>query len=388
MMKKATREQTRTHNSQLVLKTLYEQSGLSRADLARVTRLTRPTVSAIVGDLITEHLVSETGTGPSAGGKPPILLAVNADAYRTLCIDIGNREFRGALVDLRGNVRQRLALPGAGKKGETALQVVYELVEKLLATSAAPLLGLGIGTPGLVNPHAGIVRQAVNLDWQELRLRELLESRFDLPVYVANDSQAAALGEAVFGVGRDSHNLILVKVGQGIGAGIVLNGQPFYGDGFSAGEIGHVVVADNGQLCTCGNVGCLETVASTRAIEQQAWLLRPREPQQAGGDPWQLLLDAQQAGLPAAQTVVETAGRALGTATAHLIAAFNIHQLVFSGRITQLGEPLLQAVKAAARRRGLPALVDETTLNFSALGSDGVMLGASALVLKHELGIV
>lgn len=382
-MKKATREHTRNHNSQLILKTLYEQSGMSRADLARATRLTRPTVSAIIRDLIAEQLVSETGTGTSAGGKPPILLAVNDRAYCTLCIDIGNREFRGALVDLRGKIKQQFTLPGAHKTGETALETVYELVEKLLAASSAPLLGLGIGTPGLVNPRAGIVRQAVNLQWQELPLRDLLESRFNLPVYIANDSQAAAFGEFVFGVGRNERNLILVKVGQGVGAGIVLNGQPFYGDGFSAGEIGHVVVADNGQLCSCGNVGCLETVASTLAIEQQARLFGHHEQ-----DPWQAFLNACAAGEPGAERLVETTGSALGTATAHLIAAFNIRQIVFSGRIVQLGEPLLQAVQRAARQQALPALVDETELSYSALGSEGVMLGASALVLKYELGIV
>ncbi len=382
-MKKATREHTRNHNSQLILKTLYEQSGQSRADLARATGLTRPTVSAIVRDLIAEQLVSEIGTGTSAGGKPPILLAVNEDAYCTLCVDIGSREFRGALVDVRGKIRKHFTLSGAGKTGEEALAVVYELVEKLLAACEVPLLGVGIGTPGLVDPRAGVVRQAVNLKWRELPLRDLLESRFDLPVYVANDSQAAALGESTFGVGRRDRNLILVKVGQGIGAGIVLNGQPFYGDGFSAGEIGHVVVADNGQRCTCGNVGCLETVASTRAIEERAQVLR-----EGDEEVWQALTAACAAGRPEAQTIVETAGSALGVATAHLIAAFNIQRIVFSGRVAQLGEPLLQAVQAAARRQTLPALVDETELSYSALGSESVMLGASALVLKYELGIV
>lgn len=385
-MRKATREQTRNHNTRLVLKTIYEQDGISRADIARATRLTRPTVSTIVSDLLDDQLVAETGVGPSAGGKPPTLLEVKANAYRLLCLDLGSREFRGTLINLRGGVTERAHFATDGRVGRDALELVYNLIERLQAASPVPLLGIGVGTPGLVDPQRGAVRQAVNLDWRDLPLKSLLEERFETPAHIANDSQAAAMGEGTFGIGRDSSNLILIKVGQGIGAGIVLNGQPLYGDGFAAGEIGHVVVAGgdgHSPTCTCGNRGCLETFSSTRAILQRA-----RTEMERSQLRWQDLVSAVQAQDAAAVHVVRESGRYLGMAIANLIGAFNVHHIVISGRVSQFGELFLQAAQSEARRRALPAMVDETTLSYSVLGEDVVVLGSSALVLKHELGIV
>ncbi|HSM58094.1 MAG TPA: ROK family transcriptional regulator [Candidatus Sulfomarinibacteraceae bacterium] len=381
-MKKATRQQTRNHNTRLVLKTIYEQNGISRADIARATSLTRPTVSTIVSDLLEEELIAETGLGPSAGGKPPTLLEVQSNAQRLLCIDLGSRQFRGALVNLRGGITERAELPLQGKTGDEALNLVYQLIDHLRAASPVSILGIGIGTPGLVDPHSGVVRQAVNLDWRQLPLKSLLESRYKVSAYVANDSQAAALGEFTFGVGHDSRNLILIRIGQGIGAGIVLNGHPLYGDGFAAGEIGHVVVADDGPRCSCGNQGCLETVAGTRSFLLAAEEILGRDAS------WSDFVAAYEEGRQQALHQVDSAGRYLGTAIANLVAAFNVHHIVLSGRVSQFGERLLQAAQTAARRRALPALVDETTLSYSVLGTDVVILGSSALVLRHELGIV
>jgi predicted NBD/HSP70 family sugar kinase len=380
-MRKATRQQTRNHNTRFVLKTIYEGDGVSRADISRATHLTRPTISSIVSQLLKEKLIAETGTGTSAGGKPPTLLEVESDAYHLLCIDLGSRRFRGALVNLRGDIVQQSMLPTLGSTGDEALALVYDLVDELTATTSAPLLGIGIGTPGLVDPRQGAVRQAVNLAWKQLPLKALLESRYGLATYVLNDSHAAALGEFTFGVGRDNRNLILIRVGQGIGAGVVLDGQPLYGESFAAGEIGHVVVAEDGPLCSCGNRGCLETVAGTRAFLQAAG---------SSGDEttWEAFVAAYEAGDGAAGQQVERAGRYLGVAIANLIAAFNIHHIVISGRISQLGERLLEAAQTEACKRALPALVDETVLSYSILGTDIVIRGTAALVLKHELGVV
>ena len=382
-MLKATRQQTRNHNTRLVLKTIYDREGISRADIARATHLTRPTVSTIVSELLDEQLVAETGLGPSAGGKPPTLLEVNANAYRLLCLDLGSREFRGTLINLRGGVTERARFATEGSGGREAMELIYGLVEHLRAASPVPLLGIGIGTPGLVDPNTGTVRQAVNLDWHDLPLKSLLEERYKTATYIANDSQAAALGASTFGIGRDSPNLILIKIGQGIGAGIVLDGHPLYGDGFAAGEIGHVVVSDSGPLCVCGNHGCLETFTSTRAI-----LRRANEMAAGGAVTWDDLVAAFRQGDSAIQELVRESGRYLGIAIANLIASFNVHHIVLSGRISQFGELYLQAAQVEARRRALPAMVDETTLSYSVLGTDIVVLGASALILKHELGIV
>jgi len=380
-MKKATRQHTRNHNTQLVLKTIYDQPSVSRADIARLTRLTRPTVSAIVAELLQEKLVQETGLGPSAGGKPPMLLDIDADAHRLLCVDLGSQEFRGALVNLQGEITRRAAFPTGERRGEAAVQLVYDLLDELVAAGPAPILGIAIGAPGLINPEEGLIHRAVNLGWEELHLGEQLEERYQLPVYVINDSHLAALGEYTYGEERAGDNLIVIRIGQGIGAGIVLGGQLYHGDGFTAGEIGHVVVNEEGAQCRCGNVGCLETVAGTRALLSAA--------RDAGvASDWAGFVAAVTAGNEMAGAIVNAAGRYLGVLIANLVAGFSIHHVILSGRVDQLGGAFLQAAYDEAMRRALPAMVSRTTLEYSRLGRDIVILGASALILQQELGII
>ncbi len=390
-MKKATRQQTKDHNTRLILKTLFDNDSLSRADIARITRLTRPTVSNIVADLIDAQLVLETGIGPSAGGKPPILLEVNYDAHHILAVDLGSREYRAARINLRGEIVHRIEQRGNGSEnGEETLAQTMHMIDEILAADDTPVFGLGLGAPGVIVPSTGVVRNAVNLGWYDVPVRALLEARYDLPVYVVNDSHAAALAEYTFGGERESDNLILLKVSQGIGAGIILGGRPFYGDGYGAGEIGHLVVQADGSRCTCGNYGCLETIAGTRAILRRAG----EALQDAGADAaateltWPEFSQRHTAGeRPLVEVVAET-GRYLGVALAGLIAGFNVETIVIAGRVANVGDSLLDAARAEARRRALPSMVDETTIRYSPLGVEMVLLGCSALVLQQELGIV
>ena len=391
-MQKATRRQTKDHNSRLVLKTIYDAGDISRADIARRTALTRPTVSSLVADLLESALVVETGQGLSAGGKRPTLVAINDATQRVLALDLSGDEYRGALLTLNGHVAQRAAVPAAGLRGDAALHCVYQLAETLLP-AAAPL-GIGVATPGLVDPQAGVVRRAVNRDWTDLPLRELLAARYDCPVYVANDSRMAALAESTYGDRPSSGNLIVVRVSQGVGAGVILKGRPFYGDGFGAGEIGHVVVAPDGALCSCGNRGCLETTSSVPAILRAATAADRHQSALAGAEPvsWERFVAAVAAHDPVAVDVAVRAGGYLGAAVAQLVGAYNIQTIVLAGRITALGDVLLDAVTAHMHQRVLPTMAAATTVRFPSLDAaqvaDITILGAAALVLQRELGIL
>lgn len=382
-MRKATHQKTKTHNTSLVLKTIYDREYISRADIARETHLTRPTVSNIVAKLIADQFVVENGQGPSAGGKRPTMLKIADDAHHLLCLDLGSREFRGALVNLRGQLTHPVHLPLDGRQNEDALHLLYAGIDQLLTKATSPILGIGIGTPGLINPLDGIVHQALNLGWNDLHLKRLLRERYQLPTFVGNDSHLAALAEYTFGELGQPNNLIVIKIGQGISAGIVLSGHIFYGDGFGAGEIGHIVVAEDGPLCNCGNRGCLEAIASTRSI-----LTRGQQLLQNPAADWEDLFHAVDDGHPQLRKMIEEIGSYLGVAMANLIGAFNIHHILIAGRMMRFGEPLLQAARQKAAQRVNPAMAAETHLDFSTLGDDIVLLGSSAMVLKHELGVV
>lgn len=394
-MKKATRQQTRTHNSQLILKTIYDEGRVSRAEIARLTRLTRTTVSDVVGGLMLEGLVEEVGVGPSAGGKPPILLSVVDDARHLIGIDLANSEFRGAIINLRGEFRHRLNLPVAERDGDAALELVYSLIDQLLAVADRPLLGIGIGSPGLMDARQGVVRVAVNLNWRDLPLGDLLEARYDLPVYIANDSQVAALAEMRFGSSKDAGNVIVVRVGRGVGSGIVLNRQLHYGDNFGAGEIGHVVLDPAGDLCRCGNRGCLETFVSSRAIVRQARLAAAdpgsslyRYAASPGDITIDVLLRAFEDADPLACSLIEEAGARLGASIANMAASLGVQRIVLAGSLARFGQGLAEPVRRELAARWLPALTAEMDVEMSTLGDDIVILGTAALLLSHELGIV
>jgi N-acetylglucosamine repressor len=377
---KATLRETREHNERLVLATIYDEGPLSRADVARRTGLTRTTVSDVVEDLLAGGLVVEIGRGPSTGGKAPILLQVDDNARQLIGVDLGEGVFRGATVDLRGEILQRIEVPAGESDGEAALERAFDLIDQLLASAPdQPILGIGIGAPGLIDTVDGTVIQAVKIDWRNVPLGRLVRERYGLPVYVANDSQVAALAEHVFGDVRAA-NLVSIKVGQGIGAGLVLNGELFQGDGFGAGEIGHTTVVPNGDLCRCGSRGCLETVASTRAVLAAVSSGRGRA----------VTLDEALAdfrrGDPFVGVVVRDAGARLGLAVAALVGALNVHRIVLAGAMAAFGDEWLAAVRDVMCASALPALAQDTTLELGGI-DDIVVLGASALLMTRELGL-
>jgi len=393
-MKKATHQATKEHNTTLVLKTIYHDDQISRADIARSTSLTRTTVSEIVTDLISLGLVRETGVGPATIGKPPIHVDFDAGARQIICIDLGGDEFQGALVNLKGDVLQRHSLPLGDRKGEAALQLAYRLIEGLWAQVSAPPLGIGIGTPGPVDTEKGIIRQAVNRGWANLDLREILGNRYNVPIHIANDSHVAALAECAYGGHGRSPSLVLIKVGEGIGSGIVLAGSLHTGEGFSAGEIGHLCVVRNGQACTCGNCGCLETVASTHSLLEQLRAQALRSPETPFGRALAtrgislgLLREFNEGGDPQARALIRELGSHLGVVAASLAGVLNIHKIVLSGMPVLFGEPLLEAMRAEIRARILPEQAMETQVCFSSIGSDIVIQGACALVLRKELNL-
>jgi predicted NBD/HSP70 family sugar kinase len=390
-LQKATQQQTKTHNSRLVLEAIYDRRQISRADISRLTNLTRTTVSDLVTELQGKGLVEEIGYGQSRGGRSPILLSVIDDARHLIGIDLENDELRGAVVNLRNEIISTASLPLHSREGDEALMLVYELVDRLIASTDKPLLGIGVGTPGLVDASNKVVLRAVNLNWRGTPLGDLLQARYDLPVYVANDSQLAALAQYMFGADKYDSNLIVVKVGTGIGAGLILDGRLFHGDGFGAGEIGHISVVENGQQCRCGNLGCLETVASTPAIIKSVHALAQPLSNSPAPDAGDLTLDAVQesfaAGHPAATQAVLEAGRYLGIAAANLVGTLNVHRIVFLSQLARFGTPLLDAIRQEMVRRVLPTLTQDTEIELIDLRPEMVILGASALLMSHELGL-
>jgi predicted NBD/HSP70 family sugar kinase len=378
---KATHQQTRTFNQQLVLRALHDRSPLSRADLARLTGLTRTSVGDLVGTLIHDRLIEEVGRGRSSGGKSPILLRVAPDGRHVIGLDLGEAQFSGAVVNLRGEILHSIHLPLEGRNGDAAVELVLQLVDALRTDDRTPLLGIGVGAPGIIDTSTGTVRWSVNLNWADLRLGPLLEQRFGVPVVVANDSHAAALAELTFFRRPRPNSLIVIKVGRGVGAGIILNGQLFQGDGYGAGEFGHVSMGSADAPCRCGREGCLETMTSMRALVDAAGAVEPSITDESG------LVAAFLAGVTGVRRIVLDAARELGVAVGWLIGVLNVRHVLLVGPVTEFGDDWLGEVRRHARSSVLPLLARDTQIEFGHVHDDVVVLGASALLMEQQLGL-
>jgi N-acetylglucosamine repressor len=377
-MKKATIQQTKQHNRDLVLRTIFAHESISRAEVARITSLTRTTVSDVVSILIHEGLVREIGKGESLGGKTPILLSIIPDSRYLIGLNLGQEKFIGAIVNLRGEIKETVELPAANEKGQTAIESVYQIIQQLLRKGYKPIVGIGVGTPGLVNTREGVVIDAVNLDWKDLPLGKMLQNKFKLPVLLLNDSQAAAIGEYVYGSNHDREsNLVVVNVKHGIGAGILINGRLFQGDGGSAGEIGHVVVQENGVPCRCGKNGCLETVSSARAILNQLNM-----------NSLEQVKRSLEAGDAVTRQVILKAGYFLGGSLANLIGTLNIHKIILTGDMTYFGDAWLEIVQSSMNAAAFSRLSENTKIELGELGYKASILGAAAYLLLDEYSLL
>ncbi|MFJ6653070.1 ROK family protein [Microbacterium sp. NPDC091313] len=357
-------EEARFHNRSLVLQTLYRGGAMSRADLARETGLTRVTISDLVGALIADGFVTEQGLRESSGpGKPAILVDVDRSGHRIVGLDLsGSEALTGAVLTLDGEIVARREVP-VPADGADVVRVATALARALVADSHAPVLGIGVGSPGVVDDD-GVVLTAPNFGWERLDLEGTLTRELGLPVVVANDANAAVLAEYTFGGAGD--DVMLVKIGRGVGSGLLSGGRPMRGSRFAAGEIGHVTVGtDGGPACVCGKVGCLEAWISVPALSARL----------------EAAASADRAGL------LRDAGERLGIALAPIVGALDLSEIVLSGPTELLDGPFTASAVETLRTRTLAEFHDDVRVRMTEHGQDIVLRGAAVMVLAGRLGV-
>jgi predicted NBD/HSP70 family sugar kinase len=349
-------EDTRRYHRALILQHLFADGPASRADLARATGLTRVTVSDLVGRLIDEGLLGELGApAETKVGKPPTLVGLLPDAAHIVALDLSpDDRMTGAVLDLFGQVKARSEVPREGACGEAAIRLAVRLAQQLRGATGRPLLGIGVGSPGVVD-GSGVVLSAPNLGWAGVDLTGILRRELGVPIYVANDANTAVLGEHTFGK-TAAADLMLLRIGTGVGAGLVVGGALVEGHTSAAGEIGHVVVDPSGLRCACGRTGCLETVLAVPHLRR-----RDRS--------------------------LASVGTTLGEVLAPVVGALNLSEIVLAGPLDLLDGELLETVDTTVRERVMAALSAELVVRTTPLGDDVVLLGAAVLVLSGELGV-
>lgn len=372
---------------------IWRERRISRAEIARRTGLSRSTVSAIVSDLLPTGLVAEVGAGPSRGGRRPILLEFQDDAYRLLGVDMGATHIAVALTDLRCRVMawEQQSHP-VRDDPQGALALMGTLADKCLSRAgkgARRLVGVGVAVPSPVDPRQpDMLSEVVMPAWRGRGLAAPLRARFGVPVVIDNDANLGALAEMWWGAGRGFEDSAYIKVATGIGSGHIIGGRIYRGANGTAGEIGHTAIDSQGPACLCGLRGCLVTLVGTPALIARARLLLKRYPRSlVAGKKLTItvLEDAALAGDALALQVFREAADNLGIAVAGMLNLMNPAVVSIGGSLARLGNLLVEPLRQSVRNRTLVSSVAAARIVASELGARDVATGAATLVLQSAL---
>lgn len=376
-----------------ILRLIWKSHEISRAEIARELEISRSTVSEIIDALLPKGLVAEVGTGPSRGGRKPIVLRFQDDAHTILGVGIGATHLQVALTDLRGRILawQHRDHP-VRTDPEGTRRLITTLCEACLAgakISPKRLMGIGLAVPSPVDPaHPECISELVMPDWKGKLGVDGLRKRFGVPLFVDNDANLGALAEQWWGAGRDVADFAYIKIATGLGSGHVIGGEVYRGATGVAGEIGHLGMDPHGEPCICGLRGCLATMVGAPALVKRAKELLAQHPDSmlAGTQPTITSIeDAALAGDKLALQLANEAAELLGIAVASLLNLMNPSMVILGGGLTRLGDLLLEPLREMSSRRTLASSLNASAIRIGELGPQAMAMGAATLVLKSAL---
>lgn len=383
-------------NMSVILRIVRDRGPISRAEIAKLTGLNPATVSSNVGNLMERGVVRELGIGASSGGRKPMLIELNPEAYYVIGVDMGTSDVSTGITDLDGRIQCKRTLPFGGmSRPQDILAIMKRSIRETIDASGIShdkLLGIGIGVHGLVDPDMGVSLFAPAFQWENLQIAEPFAAEFDLPVLIDNDVRAMALGEKWFGQAMRVSNFFFLNIGTGVGSGIYVNGELLKGAHFGAGEIGHIQVVEGGERCFCGKCGCLSTLASGPAIEKRAkQAIEAGEStllsEMCGNEPamitGEMIHQAAVQGDPFSCKLLDETGRWIGGALSLVVNLLNPEMVVVGGGVSNGGDYIFQGMKEVVNERAMKNNVQKVLIQPTGLGDDCGIIGAATLILRN-----
>ena len=383
--RRGSRSLLRDLNVALLIELVRRSGAISRADLARQSSLSAPTVSTIVDKLLRRGIFNEISVAPSSGGRPPVLLSIDPKAGYVIGIKLRVDGITTVVCDLEAQVVSSTEI-GAALVGNpaAALVAIERATRQVLRQAKVPpskVLGVGIGLPGIIDTSRGVCNFSNLLWWRDVDLAGPLRKRLGLPIWVDNDVNTLAVAEKWAGDAHDARDFVTLSVGRGIGLGIVIDRSLYRGAHGAAGEFGHIIVEPGGLKCECGRFGCLETVASEEAICQ-------RVGQQLGHDVTRdELVSLANSGDPVTLEAIGNAARKLGVAVANVMTILNPELLIICGEGTELGAAFIDPIVAAVRDQSFADLGVRVAIKVQRWGDEAWAVGAATLVLRESFSI-
>ncbi|PRX22459.1 MarR family transcriptional regulator [Orenia metallireducens] len=382
-------------NISVILEVIRTKNAISRADIAEITGLTPASVSKITKDLMERGFIQESGLGESSGGRPPVLLTLNPKAGYVIGVNLGPGFLEIVLTDLEANILAESHERLEKIDQDYILESLFTLIENIISNNKIAkedIIGIGMAVHGVVNSQTGISVFAPHYHWKDVAIKDLIEEKFDIPTFIDNDVRAMALGESWFGVAKGIDNFITINISNGIGSGIMIGGKLHYGVDYSAGELGHTIVDNDGPKCSCGNYGCLESLASNTVIVERARKLI-KQGVQTGitslvkGDLAKLttttVCNAANQGDDLAQQLLKDIGRYLGIGITNLLNILNPRMIVIVGDIVKAKSYVFSAILETVEVRALETIAKDTKIVATDLGKNAATIGGVTLVLKE-----
>jgi N-acetylglucosamine repressor len=381
-------------NQVRVLHLLRTRGALSRADIARLTLLTKATASRIIAHLLSRNLVREVGVGRLRRGRRPILYEFNTASAIALGVEVHQEGCQAVVTELDATPLRSYAYTLPDTKVGSFIDVLERIVAAVRREFPQQLVGIGIGIPGIFDYRRQTVVLAEHLEWVDVALVNLIRERTSLNAYVVNRANAAALGEKWYGAGRGRDDLVFINIGAGIKAGIVVGGELYWGSNGSAGEIGHMTIVPDGPPCLCGKRGCLEALASVNAIlDRVRGLIRAGRSEAlaarfgpAGAALTRpALLLAAEAGDPTVLDALHEAATYIGIGVANMINICNPERVILGGLASQAPPGFADTIRRVALAHAFSISKQATDIVVAELGQDAVAIGAAALLLSDFL---
>jgi predicted NBD/HSP70 family sugar kinase len=369
-------------NLTTALRKIHFQGLISRAELADLLGLNRSTITSIINELLERRLVQEVGVGAAKGGRPPTLLQFNKSAGYIASVDCGSQKIKIYITDLGGEVFYKTSLDfhkeNPTNQIKQIISIIRENVEKL-PTKDLGLLGVGIAVTGLV--ENGIIK-SYNLEWYDVPIHSYFSEEFDCPIYIDSDANAGLIAEKYYGSAVGEKNVCYLRVGRGISAGLLMNGELYKGNHGFAGRVGHTTLESNGKKCSCGNRGCWEVYVSENALIRNYLNISGLKESDEEVSVQKIIKLARESD-PHAISVVHELGEYLGIGISNLINFLNPGLVIVGSSIDELEIVLNKQLNHIVQQRILPLLKRDSKVIFSSLGEDAVMLGVVAMVLDN-----
>jgi len=386
-----------------ILGLIRDYSTISRAELVTKSGLSAPTVTRIVNSLINdEKLVLSVGMGSSNGGRPPVMLKFNGQKNYVIGVDLGATAIRGVLSDLNGNFLEEIEIQtrldaGFDEIMEDVANLILELAGSKKKSARSFVYGVGIAVAGLVDMNKNIIEYSPVFNWNQVDIVNVLKDKVDLPVIFDNVTRLMALGGLCYGKGQRSRNFICVNVGYGIGSGIIVNGELLTGSNGFAGEFGHMTIDKESDIqCSCKKYGCLEALASGKAIAltAQSRLARGQKSllnELSEGDlssvTTKMVAEAAIQGDEMALNVFKRAMEYIGIGVANLVNLFNPEMIVIGGGVSMAGDIFFEDIKEVVAKHVMQSGFKELNIYPVAYGENAAIMGAFALILNKVLNL-